>query len=241
MDISTLIILAVAFIVLFYLRSILGQKTGHEAPPDFMERMKEREAKREAKMEDGPASDNVVKLPTRNNMQNEEEEPKNPALVEIDEIAGPRTKINKALKSIVKVDSSFSPKQFLGGADMAYEMIVDAYARGDQGALKPLLSDDVYKGFVSAIKQREKNGETVKSSFIGIDESNIKGAELDGDNANVMVKFVSQIVSATYDKAGEVIDGDDAEIVRVKDIWTFTRNLRDRNPNWKLVATESEG
>lgn len=236
MDISTLIILAVAFVVLFYLRSILGQKTGHEAPPDFMERMKQREEARE----DGPSSDNVVKLPTRNN-QTEDEEKKNPALAEIDKISGPRTKLNKALKSIIKIDGSFSPKQFLGGADMAYEMIVDAYARGDHAALKPLLSNDVYKGFSSAIKEREKNGETVKSSFIGIDESSISGAELDGDEASVTVRFISQIVSATYDKAGEVIEGDEAEVVRVKDIWTFTRNLKDGNPNWKLVATESEG
>ncbi len=237
MDISTLIILAVAFVVLFYLRSILGQKTGHQAPPDFSERMK----RREASNDDEPSSDNVVKLPTRNNNQIDDEEKKNPVLEEIDKIAKPRTKLNKALKSIVSVDPSFSPKQFLGGADMAYEMIVDAFARGDQSALKPLLSNDVYKGFVSAIKQREKNGQSVKSSFIGIDESNVSGAELIDDEASVTVKFVSQIVSATYDKEGSVIEGDEEEIVRVKDIWTFNRNLKDNNPNWKLVATESEG
>ena len=38
---------------------------------------------------------------------------------------------------------------------------------------------------------------------------------------------------------GRVIDGDPSTVSTVTDIWTFSRNLRSRDPNWTLVATRS--
>jgi len=122
---------------------------------------------------------------------------------------------------------------------MAYEMIVDAFAQGDTKSLKNLLSPEVFEGFNSVIKDRDARGETVKSTFIGIDESAIQVAEVKDHEAHITIKFVSQIVSATLDKEGVVIEGDDKDIARVKDVWTFARDTRNNDPNWKLVATEA--
>lgn len=234
LDINTIIILVVAVVVLLKLRSTLGQKTGHQEPPDFLKDIKERAAKEQEK----PVPDNVVKLPTRGA---NDTEVKNPKLVEIERIAKPKTKLHTGLKTILQNDPSFSPKEFLGGADMAYEMIVDAFASGDKASLKNLLSSEVYEGFASVIDDRESRGETVKSSFIGIDDSEITAAEAKDSEAHVTVRFKSQIVSSTHSKDGEVIEGDESDVVRVTDIWTFSRDTRSRDPNWKLVATETEG
>ena len=235
-DPFTVAILVAAIVVLLKLRSILGQKTGHQ---EDLSDMFDREQQKRKPKEDGPAADNVVKLPTRGTANNPDGDSKDPRLAQIDKIAKPRTKINKGLKEILAADSGFNPKEFMAGADMAYEMIVNAFAQGDTKTLKNLLSAEVFEGFSSVIKDRDSRGETVKSTFIGIDESLVQSAEVKDHEAHVTIKFISQIVSATLDKEGVIIEGDDKDIARVKDIWTFARDTRSNDPNWKLVATEA--
>jgi predicted lipid-binding transport protein (Tim44 family) len=123
---------------------------------------------------------------------------------------------------------------------MAYEMIVMAFANGDRKSLKGLLSREVYDGFDAAISDREAKGEKVKSTFVGIDKADIMHAEMKGSEALVTVRIVSQMISATYDKSDTLIDGDAEAVGEVSDLWTFSRDTRSRDPNWKLVATESE-
>jgi predicted lipid-binding transport protein (Tim44 family) len=79
----------------------------------------------------------------------------------------------------------------------------------------------------------------VESRFVGIDKAAIQSAGLSGKKAVITMEFVSELISATYDKAGQVIDGDPREIREVKDVWTFERDVTSRNPNWKLVATQA--
>ena len=123
---------------------------------------------------------------------------------------------------------------------MAYEMIVMAYADGDRKTLKNLLSREVYDGFVQAISDRESRSEKIQSSFVGINKADIVSAEMKGGEAHVTLRIVSELISATRDGAGAVIDGDPETVAEVKDVWTFARDTRSRDPNWKLVATEAE-
>ena len=106
--------------------------------------------------------------------------------------------------------------------------------------LKNLLSKEVYEGFVAAIADREAKSENIQSSFVGIDKADIVTAEMKGGEAHITLRIVSELISATRDKAGEVIDGDPETVAEVKDVWTFARDTRSRDPNWKLVATEEE-
>ncbi len=123
---------------------------------------------------------------------------------------------------------------------MAYEMIVMAYADGDRRTLKNLLSREVYDGFVAAISERESTSEKIQSSFVGIDKAEIVAAEMKGGDAHVTLRVVSELISATLDGSGAVIDGDPETVAEVKDVWTFARDTRSKDPNWKLVATEAE-
>jgi predicted lipid-binding transport protein (Tim44 family) len=148
--------------------------------------------------------------------------------------------LNKGLRAIKDNDPSFEPKGFLEGAKMAYEMIVMAFADGDRKTLKNLLSREVYDGFVAAIADRESRGEKIQSSFVGIDKADIVSAEMKGSDSHVTLRIVSELISATRDGSGTVIDGDPETVAEVKDVWTFARDTRSRDPNWKLVATEEE-
>jgi predicted lipid-binding transport protein (Tim44 family) len=145
----------------------------------------------------------------------------------------------KGLVDIGKTDAKFDPAEFLSGAKEAYEMIVVAFAEGNKRTLRQLLGSDVYDGFVSAIEERAERGEKVDSSFIGIDKANLIEAELKSKSALITVKFISQLITSTLDKKGKVIDGDPKKVREVTDIWTFSRDVSSRDPNWKLVATEA--
>ena len=233
-DPLNLLLMGLAVFILFRLRSVLGKRTGNERPP-FDPYSKPEQPKDQAN-----GQDNVIPLPNQTTQQPETmEEPTPVGDVVIDKVAPEGSALNSALKQILSVDRSFEPEPFLQGARAAYEMVVMAFADGDKRALKNLLSRDVYEGFVAAIDDREKRGETIESTFVGIDKAEIVEAALKGTTAQVTVKIHSQLISATRDKAGEVVDGDPAKVTEVVDIWTFARDTSSRDPNWKLVATES--
>lgn len=206
-----------AFLV-YRLGSVLGKRTGHERgrPDPF-----------------GPVNrptensdDNVVALPDRS--------------AEIFESpVEDETPLGAGITQINVADPSFDADAFLGGARSAFEMVVVAYGTGDIDTLRLLLSDDVYENFVQAIRDTEQANHTQESTLVGIDSAELIEAQMDGKNAVVTVKYVSEQVNATRDEAGDVVDGDPNTVVTVTDIWTFSRDTTSGDPNWVLVATRS--
>lgn len=236
-DPLNLVLMGLAVFILFRLRSVLGKRTGNERPP-FDPYSKPDQT-------NGNGQDNVIPMPNQGAQtgegsdESDAEQAQEAGDAGIDKVAPEGSALNNALKQILSVDRSFEPGPFLEGARGAYEMIVMAFAEGDKKALKNLLSREVYDGFSSAIEDREKRGETIESTFVGIDKAEIVEAALKESTAQVTVKIHSQLISATRDKSGEVVDGDPAKVSEVVDIWTFARDTTSRDPNWKLVATES--
>ncbi|MBP2237846.1 putative lipid-binding transport protein (Tim44 family) [Sinorhizobium kostiense] len=229
-DFITFFFLIAAVVIFLQLRSVLGRRTGNERPP-FDPYAPRDVAQRTEASDKGK----VVQLPRRESAA--EEESRHAA---IDSFAKPGTSLNAQLRSLSDADPQFEPAEFVNGAKMAYEMIVMAFADGDRKTLKGLLSREVYEGFEAAIAEREARGEVVKSTFVGIEKADIMHAELKDSEANVTVRIISQLISATYDKQGKLVDGDADSVAEVNDLWTFARDIRSRDPNWKLIATESE-
>lgn len=227
-DFITLFFLVAAVLIFLQLRSVLGRRTGNEKPP--MDPYSPRDVAKT------PAADDnkVVTLPRRGDGEEENR------YAEVDAVAPVGSKVNDALRELTNSDPSFRPKEFLNGARMAYEMIVTAFADGDRKTLKNLLSKEVYEGFDAAIKERETRGETVKSTFVGTEKIDITHASLRDSEEQITLRIVSQLISATFDKDGKLVDGDPDAVSEVDDIWTFSRDIRSRDPNWKLIATESE-
>jgi len=238
-DVTTLLFLILAVVIFLKLRSVLGRRTGHEQ--GRYDRVKaQQEASQRAKV---AAQDKVVTLPRR---EREEVEPRpvEPAVrTDIEErvkgLAAGDSGLAKGLLDIVRADAAFDPDQFLNGARAAYEIIVTAFAEGNRKTLRDLLSREVYDGFAGAITEREGRSEQIDQSFVGIKSSDIVEAELKNGMAQLTIKFVSELISATRDKAGEVITGDPKRIKEVTDIWTFAREVASRNPNWRLIATQA--
>jgi len=241
-DLFTLISLIVAVIVVLKLRSVLGRRTGDEEA-----RVERYRAERARQASGASDNGNVVAMPRRDRDAAAATPAPEVSQADVEERirtypsaeAGARA----GLIEIAKLDPAFEPEVFIRGAKQAYEMIVTAFAEGNRKLLKDLLSREVYDGFVRAISEREQRGEQVDQSFVGIDKADIMESELKGGIASITVRFVSQLISATRDKAGAIIGGDPQRIKEVTDIWTFSRDISTAkaraNPNWRLIATQS--
>ncbi len=234
-DITTLIFIVLAVFVVWRLRSVLGQKTGSEQPPfDPLSR-------RDAPLRPGNApaepDHNVVRLPGANGTPRPVAEI--PSAERWKGIAEPGTPTAQALDGIARAEPQFDAAEFLEGAKAAYEMIVTAFAQGDRKILKDLLAREVYEGFERAITERERRGETVETTFVSIDKAEMAGAEIQGKTAQIVVRFLSNLITVTRDASGTVVDGSPEAVVDITDVWTFARTLGSRDPNWQLVATEA--
>ena len=126
--------------------------------------------------------------------------------------------IDNGLVQIRVADPDFAPDEFLVGARVAFEMILDAFAAGDVKTLKTLLDPGVFADFEAA---------------------DIVEAYMEGRIANITIKFVTEQVNVTRDAEGQVAEGNPNEVITVTDFWTFARDTKARDPNWALVATHS--
>ena len=119
-------------------------------------------------------------------------------------------------------------------------MVVHAFAAGDSDALKSLMAPEAFGNFESAIHARVNAGHTLSTTVVSIDNATIASAALIGQTARISVRFLAKLASVTRDAQGDVVEGSPTTVVDHIDLWTFARDIRSRDPNWQLTATESE-
>lgn len=207
-----------AFLIL-RLRSILGRRQNPPGAPP-------KDPFRSDSSQRG-AENKVVQLPDQSGARTDEQK------------AEPETPLTRGLAEIAQASGGFDREEFLVGARTAFEMILRAFATGDTQQLKLLLSDEVYGNFLAAIRERDKEGETLENTLVGIRNAEMIEAYMEGKNAYVTVKIKSEQINITKNEAGQIVDGDPNHIQQVTDIWTFMRDTKSRDPNWTLVATRS--
>jgi predicted lipid-binding transport protein (Tim44 family) len=198
------------------LYSVLGKRTGHEQEP----------APRTIADERQPA---IVRQPI--------------GMVEAAPSAVPDTNFvdfaaNSGLRSIANADRQFDPALFLEGAKSAYGMILEAYWKGDKATLRFLCDDDVHDSFAEAIDARAERGEILENRLVRIEEARIIDASVDQSVARITVRFDADIASLLKDANGTVIGGSMNDAVESHDIWTFFRDLKSGDRNWKLDETD---
>ena len=207
-----------AFLVL-RLRGILGRRTGFERPPQA-----ERPAgsgpvpgaARAAPIIDGKAEPAPVGRP----------------------LPEPGSVVGQTLARMRGMDGTFDPQRFLQGAESAFRLIVAGFATGDRVQLPALLGDDTYRSFETAIAAREAAGETQRSEIRSIERVSIEDAALDGTIAHITTRFVSDQIAETLGRDGRPVAGADA-VAEITDVWTFTRDLSQTDPAWRLTTARS--
>ena len=209
----------VAVFLVMRLRSVLGRRTGNEQRRDPF-------AGAPAAGQPAAVREPLRPLPDLTAKPAIGAEPPSPLAAGIAQIRG--------------ADPAFDEALFAAGARAAFEMILHAFAAGDAATLRPLLSDEVFANFNGAIEERRKVGHTLATTLVGIRSLDVIEADLQGRNAVVTVKVVSDQINVTQDAEGKTVEGDPTAVTAITDIWTFSRNTRSRDPNWTLVATRSQ-
>ena len=212
---TTIVILAMVFLfVAFRLWSVLGRRTGHEQT-----------IARPAEAAPAPigAGRSLPDTPL-------------PALPSRSEVVEPRAEAG--VRAIARADGSFDAAHFLEGARSAYRMILEAYWRGDEEALRRLTDDDVFEAFSQAIAERKAAGQVLDNRLVSIETAVIEQARLAAGVASVTIRFDADIAAVTRDTEGNVIAGSMTDAVPTHDVWTFSRQVRSDDPNWMLVETD---
>jgi predicted lipid-binding transport protein (Tim44 family) len=220
-DPLNMILLVIAAVVAWRLWSVLGTRTGLEKPPLVLTpKTQQPKAENANTPLDGEVLTPEYQKPVWTGYAEE------------------GSALAKGLEAISAKSQGFTAQSFVRGASSAYEMVLEAFARGDKQALKPLLSKELFDSFSSEIDKRNAQGHSMKFQFVGVKSADMKRATLNGNKAQVEVAFASEMISATMDKSAAVVDGDDLAIRTVTDLWTFERDVTARDPNWKLIATD---
>jgi predicted lipid-binding transport protein (Tim44 family) len=142
------------------------------------------------------------------------------------------------VRALIAADRSFDVPQFVEGAKAAYKMVLEAFWRGDRSELEWLCDADVLASFEEAIAQREAAGHVLDNRLVRIERAQIVDASVNGRIAEVSLRFEADIAAVTRDQDGNVVAGSLTDAVGTNDIWTFTRDLRSTDPNWKLSETD---
>ena len=145
---------------------------------------------------------------------------------------------NEAIKS-GNVDEE-AKKQFLKGADIAYEQIITSFAKGDKKSLKVLLGKNLFNDFSDVIDERKEKELKYETTFIGIKSSKILEFKKIENIYKVSVNFVSEIITCVKDKNNKVIEGNPDDIKTVNDVWKFSKNMWSQDPTWYLVETSNK-
>jgi predicted lipid-binding transport protein (Tim44 family) len=209
-----LVLGAIAVFLILRLRGVLGTRDGFETPP-----VPEESAPRKRfDVVEGTAS---------------------PGDSDIADHAAPDSPTALALAQMKRIEPDFAVGPFLAGAKSAYEMILMAFESGDISEMRGFLAPQVAEAFDSVIADRKARGLTTEAQFLGTRETVLAGAEFTTDTAmaELSVRFVGEMIVATRDAQGNVIDGDPKSSRKQRDVWTFSRRMGQDDPNWQLVAT----
>ena len=143
-----------------------------------------------------------------------------------------QAKVKSVIKDNLEDDEK---KEFLKGAEIAYESILTSFAKGEKEKLKKLLTKDIFNNFELAIDHRNKENIKSELTFIGFKEFKVEKFERIKDELFSTVKIVCEIISVKRDKDEVIIEGDPDKIKTVTDHWKFSKNASSKNPNWFLA------
>ena len=213
--IQLIVLAAIAIFLILRLKNVLGTRDGFEQPPKVEP---PETARRRFDVIDGNAE---------------------PDDSDIRDHADPGSPAAAALTRMKQIEPSFHLGDFLNGAKSAYEMILMAFERGDLSEVRPFLAPPAADAFQGVIDERKAAGQTVEAQYIGTRETALAGAEFDETSreAEISVRFTGEMIVATRDASGVVVDGDPKSARKQRDVWTFARQMGQDDPNWRLVAT----
>ena len=226
LDPTTILFALIAIFVVWKLRSVLGTRVDVEKPP------RESGVQGPKAAPGAAVAGNVIKLPGA------AQRSPAPSGANFDQFAR-SDKAKTGLANIAAADRSFDVQRFVEGAKIAYDMIVTAFASGDRATLANLVSPEVLGNFDAEILKREIAGEIASTKLVAVESVEVTDASLRNRLAQITLRLETKLINAVKDRSGATVAGDPDLVVTTEELWTFAREADNRDPTWRLVATES--
>ena len=191
------------------LRSVLGRRTGLEKSVviNF-------DDKRKKITEKAPSDD--IGIPAE--------------MIEDEENIG---KYQKELKFLEQSINGFNIEYFIEGAIKAYEMTLISHSEENYDTLNSLLEKDLYDDFVRSIDVRNENSQKLEYSLIKVNEFNIEDIKIDNNIVSIVCTINADINSSLSEfQEDEKVTKRNSS--KTKEVWTFRKNLKTKDPNWKV-------
>ena len=214
--------LLVAIFLIIRLRSVLGRRTGNEKKPKDI----------------FTYQDSILEPDKKKVLEVKESIKRKTSLSSLEKKIS-NLKKSTGLERIFYFDKNFSPIKFLEGAKIAFKSIIETYAKGEINKIKNLLNSNVFSAFSREIKSRVQKKHSLEHSLISLKSADIEKIHVKSSIADIVVKFVSEQVNLLKNEKGKTLSGNDEYIENHIDYWTFSKDLKSTNPNWKLVVTKS--
>lgn len=216
--------------LVFWLKSVLGTRHGDERERPNPFTIPDAEARTKSNMEGMGAA---VEASPQDLIAALAGKPKGAAAI------GNKT-AEIGLQDIAATDRDFNIDAFLDGAQEAFAMIVEAFAKADRETLKDLLDPGVYAAFEGAITEREKRGETMTAEIQSIRKAEITEARLQRNTAHITIRFEALELTCTKDSDGRVVSGHPDKASVMRDVWVFARDIKSRDPRWFVAETRGD-
>ena len=219
--VQILVLAAVALFLFWRLRSVLGSREGFEKTI-----MKTKDSTNNT--EKSVSDSNIIELKP-NNIDEE--------IADYVELDSPQF---KSLSLMKKSEDGWMVNHFVSGAKLAYEEILMAFEKGDLFTIEKMTSKEVCESFKSVIDERANKGLIVEAEFGGVRDLRIKEVDFNEAtlDASIKIIFKCELTYVVKDQSGKIVEGSSDKIKKQRDIWTFSRKMNDKVPNWYLVKTE---
>jgi len=219
---ADIVILAlIAGFILLRLRSVLGDKMGNDSPGYFSKPITTLTDKQEP----------IVQLDEKS-LKPKGRDDSDPYLASLTD-----NDIIDTFNAIKAKDPLFTATYFMTGAKAAFEMVFDAFAKGDTPTLKRLMSDSLLTHFSTDIAQRDAQDVRTETTLVSVAAKDVTKAVLNGNIAQLTVHFASEQVHVERNKNGDIVGGNASDIHHAEDHWVFERDVTSKNPNWKIIET----
>lgn len=231
MPIDLLLYAVIAAVLVFWLRNVLGTKTGDERDrSDILEQLRQRQQDQQGSHAGRivDVTDSVVEV----------KDSSRPVLEGIEMEGGAETA--QELLDFMRYDSSFDAKAFIVGAKDAFPMIVESFSKGDLRTLKMLLSEGVYSAFEQAVEERNARGEIVTTDVLAVRNCKILGVKKIDRMVYIKLRFIAEETIVIRNREGVVVSGNPDKIISMNDVWTFARDPKSKDPTWYLVETSDD-
>ena len=147
--------------------------------------------------------------------------------------------IMEKCQEITTVLPDFNIEQFIDGASMAFQMVLEAFRDNKGDILKNLLEQNVYKEFMDAIKDRKDRGQTIDLDVGQIKRTFIDNIDVLKDSILITVTFISEQMFATHNKEGLIVDNPSKLYIEMTDTWTFKKIIPSKDSLWKVSETRT--